>query len=30
MIAAPVTELEHDEKPPSMIAAKNRTSEFFI
>jgi hypothetical protein len=30
MNAALVTELEHDEKPPSMIAAKNRASEFFI
>ena len=30
MNAALVTELEHDEKPPSMIAAKNRACEFFI
>ncbi len=30
MNAALVNELEQDEKPASMIAAKNRTSEFFI
>jgi len=30
MNAALVTELEHDVKPASMIAAKNRTCEFFI
>jgi hypothetical protein len=29
MNAALVNELEQDEKPASMIAAKNRTSEFF-
>ncbi len=30
MNAALVNELEQDEKPASMIAAKNQTSEFFI
>ncbi len=30
MNAALVTELEQDVKPAAMIAAKNRTSEFFI
>ena len=30
MNAALVNELEQDEKPASMIAAKNRTCEFFI
>lgn len=30
MNAALVNELEQDEKPASMISAKNRTSEFFI
>jgi hypothetical protein len=30
MNAALVNELEQDEKPASMIAAKNRASEFFI
>lgn len=30
MNAALVSELEQDEKPPAMIAAKNRTCEFFI
>jgi hypothetical protein len=30
MNAALVSELEQDEKPASMIAAKNRTYEFFI
>ncbi len=30
MNAALVNELEQDEKPPSIIAAKNRTCEFFI
>lgn len=30
MNVALVNELEQDEKPASIIAAKNRTSEFFI
>ncbi len=30
MNAALVNELEQDEKPPSIIAAKNRTCKFFI